>query len=487
MHSQTNGSSAARHSKRRSAGQWLLANARSIVSHCMVAVAVYTLVSTRSLRDARKGESISPMDGPRTTSQLRNLLQSGASPPLQQPASHADDGEFNVGITSDSPVVIAAAAAATAADHSADADAEDELGVSQRTQWALRKAHPWHTDQLCYMLPDDSEFCEYDGPICYAGGSQIVVLSNSPAESMDRNDDGRGAACADYRWWEPSDSCGYSFVGGKRSEVPSWTGLDAAARMTAAARADLPPTSMRSTGRLWGPHGRFLGVGHMHPRVVIDATDADTLQSLGNEWAATAAAARASEPLKSRYVGPLPVISPPDSVTWLEGNTYFVYMSHDGFPHPWHFDIATKQMWAIKRMNSTVQSGGEGGNFNFTVGSPGWSTRRRRSGRRQRSSLPLTAASTTQDRSGSSAISSTHDGSSSGGGGFLPIDNLVMPALYSTIASVDSMPSWTKQSLRLSVQPHTRLILPRELNTSNLAINGSRWLCSKTGVLIGGS
>ncbi len=70
---------------------------------------------------------------------------------------------------------------------------------------------PFVTRQLCYQLPDDSEVCVYDGPLCYTvpeshsdpfglGRDGVLVVGVEDTEGKDsigkaRNAAGPGAAC----------------------------------------------------------------------------------------------------------------------------------------------------------------------------------------------------------------------------------------------------------------------------------------------------
>ena len=226
--------------KRQAAASWCAANARPLITHSLAGLAVYAAVT---LSDARSrilaargsrgsgGGDAAVVDatgdnGAAFTDAWRELKTAAGAPPLAEPPTH-------------SPAAAAAAAAG-------------------RRAWVPQpKPHPWRTDQMCYMLPDDSEFCEYDGPVCFAGENQIVVLNSAaPLDLRDRPSDTHGGACADYRYWEPIDSCGYSFIGGSREWMPRWGGNNAAAAggdfdgsgngtvtaelLAAAARADLP-------------------------------------------------------------------------------------------------------------------------------------------------------------------------------------------------------------------------------------------------------
>jgi hypothetical protein len=149
------------------------------------------------------------------------------------------------------------------------------------------------TRQLCFEHADESEYCIYDGPLCYDGTDLIVVVdddnqvknkgsSSSSSSSLDfnRNEmtrgDGffneRGDQCIDWRLVETKDSC-YYHERADRSAPPASvycsgyvtesknggykTGKEGKEYASACAESTIT-TPVRT--RLWGPDGRMLRI-----------------------------------------------------------------------------------------------------------------------------------------------------------------------------------------------------------------------------------
>jgi hypothetical protein len=95
-------------------------------------------------------------------------------------------------------------------------DVEDAVAALEEALASLRRSQsgaPIHTQQTCYVSPDESELCVYDGPICFDGEYIVVSVSKTPSLYGQPLSDGT-TMCADYRFYDLSapdfDRCVYA-------------------------------------------------------------------------------------------------------------------------------------------------------------------------------------------------------------------------------------------------------------------------------------
>ena len=444
----------------------MLGSAKSLLTHAMVAGAVFLACTGQRLagsvqrdnpsaaRAAAAAVAPSCVSAPQTSMSIDDRLsraltaEAGAKAAAVEAAKKLAAAE-------------AAATAARAAPVLSAPAAQPQRGpVNGPFDWAPPKPHPWRTEQLCYILSDDSEICVYDGPICYAGNSQVAVAAAAPSVALGAHDDGH-STCGDRRNWEEADDCAYSIMGSQRRWRPSWTG-SMEDKMVAASldAAEIPSQPIHGTERIWGPAGRNLNVGHVPPRFIIDASTPSDIARLGADWAEGVAAARAESPNMRDLLSPFVT---PTNITWLSGTAWIVYLTHDSWPHPWHMAAATFQLWAARRMNAT--GGIDGRGTRIAEKQAGWWKNR---------ASPL---GTSDDWAG---FRYTHSS-----GIVLPtMDTLVMPSLYVASANMKTLTNYSRSTLRLLTPPGVQFLLPRDLNET-MSISPTSWLCAKSGVMIG--
>ena len=354
---------------------------------------------------------------------------------------------------------------------------------------ARARIDPWLTSQLCHQLSDDSELCVYDGPVCYAGDRQLIMLSDALTLSGVRDADTRAVGCSDSRTWEAKDLCLFTDAGQPRgisltnvvSRYFGGVGVDAP---DAAAVPTLPTDNL---GRIWGPTARGFEIGNVPPGILANITTPHALKHVrgGAQLAATLERARrgslsaysadvaqrverGDEPDTAARAASSLFIQPPSAVTWVEGVRWYAFLTHNAFVHPWHFAAATMGVWGARRANASAA--------------------------RAQYSVPADGEPAAGD--------APHFDFTVGGGATLPqLDKLVLATDRETPASfrtAETLPPWTRSILRLLLPRGATAELPGDRFAASLVRGGAggsdadavgptkrHWHCSSGAVVLG--
>jgi hypothetical protein len=78
-----------------------------------------------------------------------------------------------------------------------------------------RKGDPWLTKETCHILNDDTELCQYEGPLCVSQSetAEFIFVSSPPADNGQADE---RSWCYDARTFETSHRCQYQ--GSRRRE-----------------------------------------------------------------------------------------------------------------------------------------------------------------------------------------------------------------------------------------------------------------------------
>jgi len=257
------------------------------------------------------------------------------------------------------------------------------------------------TQQLCVEHADESEYCIYDGPLCYDGTDLIVIVdddnlssrvSSAAGSSVDFNKnemtkgDGffneRGDQCIDWRLVETKDVCYYheranrrappaaSFCSGYNAVTGGGgfkTGKAGKEYASSCAEATIT-TPVRS--RLWGPDGRMLRIREF-PLSRFQQKDPTSFEGgnntngflhvhnvhLENIFPGLYSDVKGSIPPAFEKVDP--IINPANSdnssrAYWLDGALYVSGSDERWLEHLWHGASAMFPLFAAKRQNNTV-------------------------------------------------------------------------------------------------------------------------------------
>lgn len=254
------------------------------------------------------------------------------------------------------------------------------------------------TRQLCFEHADESEYCIYDGPLCYDGNDLIVIVDDDDLSRMssarssadfNRNEltksDGffneRGDQCIDWRLVETKDVCYYHERANRKAppSAASCSGYNAATHdggfktgkagkeyASACAEATVT-TPVRS--RLWGPDGRMIRIREFplsrFQELLPGGKNATTdgfihMQNvhLGNAFSDLYSDVKGSIPPAITIDSPSsPSITAFDNSSrayWLDGALYVVGSDDGWMEHLWHGASAMFPLFAAKRHNNTV-------------------------------------------------------------------------------------------------------------------------------------
>lgn len=326
--------------------------------------------------------------------------------------------------------------------------------------------NPWLTKQTCFQQPDDSEYCLYDGPVCYGGlGEGLFVLSDELRGMGVKTGDSR-ATCMDARDFEASDTCIHSPFGKGRAYQPPPASIDTVAEwywaLPSLPTFDIQPSWPAMMDRLpprrrWGPTNSYITMGHVHPSLVANVTSAEDAEALGPGFAAFLESARGPLPhglaKAQKNFQPDSLVKSPSRVTWLHGAATFAELSHDSFPHPYHFAVAVGgALWSLRRLNASVED---------------------------------VAAAAGAVRQGASPDFHFTVGASATGGLLPPLDYIVFPTHFTAKANLSTMGGWTRAMLQLGSQPHTRYLFPTDYDEDGLRVSADHWLCAPRAMVLG--
>ena len=311
--------------------------------------------------------------------------------------------------------------------------------------------NPWLTSQACHELADGmSELCTYEGPICFDAENYNFYLSVPTASRYGR--DLRSGGSVDPRTMRPK----LALVGGKQRDyslpnLPEAAYTDPTAWAAGgAAFGTLDPTR---DGRMWGAENS-ISLRELSWELIASSTTPQDAGRLGPTWIAAATAARPASELPAatftdfelggENVGSGPALASLSRVTWLlperhgagptahqHGATWIVDLGHGGLNHIFHFAAPAFALWAGKRLNATEKP--------------------------YRPALPGRRLS-------------MHYGSA-----VLPgIDAVLLAGKYNrngvgaeAVTGIESpnIISWTRETLRLLTQRHTRVLFNGNLRT----------------------
>lgn len=226
--------------------------------------------------------------------------------------------------------------------------------------------NPWVTQQLCHFLPDESELCVYEGPLCVSGEQVFVAAELQEGRSMNYfQDDGR-QRCMDYRYFDRRDACNYAGPFQRAN-------LDASAYEDPLKYVfDEKPKSAPYLNRKWGPDDHGERMDAVPWQMLVAATPRRAMRKLPAAWRRMAATVDINATADMRQQHEFTLRKMPTRIKWVDASAYITSYDSGWIDHPWHFATAAFSLWDAKRQNKTVENvpmhDGTPGPLNFTVG-----------------------------------------------------------------------------------------------------------------------
>lgn len=312
------------------------------------------------------------------------------------------------------------------------------------------------TVERCQQLPDESELCFYDGPVCW-DGDRVTVFTEETAGA-----DPRTSMCYDFRHYEPSYTCAYGDGFGRPGLPPSTP--------TAVIRDAVPGMASYGNERhnTWGPNGKEVRFREEHPSLLtrsgLRARNVSVLWLRPGMVGAEGGVTTPSSTWPSQWVGP-DAAKPgwaedgegadalPDEGEGSAG-LYFAGFHHSWLDHTWHGAAALMQLWDVKRYNRT-------GGASAVEAGTAWASdfAGLQPGARQRI-RPL------------------------GGWSAPPMDVLLIAGKYRrVVGGVNNLMKWTIGLLNVLVSNQTRVAFNTEWE--GLGADANHLVCARRGAVLG--